>query len=415
MVDVFQQLADRGFVKQCTNEGAVRDLLRNLVVTFYAGFDPTADSLHVGSLMPIMAMAHLQRAGHKPIAIIGGGTAMIGDPSGKTETRRIMSAQEIESNGKGILSQLQRYLTLNETDGLFINNADWLLQLNYIQFLREIGRYFKVNEMIKVDTYKKRLDPESELGLSFIEFNYQLLQAYDFLQLFQLHHCLLQVGGDDQWSNIIAGVDLTKDVEKSSVYGLTFPLLTTALGQKMGKTEKGTVWLDAKKTSPYEFHQYWVNVHDDDVARFLAFFTFLPMSAIEELTKVGGEKLREAKQVLAFEVTRLAHGEAEAAKAQGAAQAVFSGAGGDASQLPMVEIVASRLSEGVLLIKFMEEAGIVSSQTEARRLVSEGAIALTGRIITSFDELLTNSSFLGGPVILRRGKKKFYRIVPTTQ
>jgi tyrosyl-tRNA synthetase len=411
-VDVFQQLVDRGFMKQCTNEDALRELLQHSVVTFYAGFDPTAESLHVGSLMPITAMADLQRAGHRPIAIIGGGTTMIGDPSGKTETRRIMSGGEIESNGKGILSQLQRYLTLNETDGLFANNADWLLPLSYIQFLREIGRHFKVNEMIRVDTYKQRL--EQELGLSFIEFNYQLLQAYDFLHLFQQHKCLLQVGGDDQWSNILAGVNLTKQVANSSVYGLTFPLLTTALGQKMGKTEKGTVWLDSKKTPPYDFYQYWVNVHDDDAKRFLALFTFLPMSDIEALTEVGGENLRQAKQVLAFEVTKLAHGETEATRAQEAAQAAFSGVGGDLSQLPAVEIAASRLSRGVSLVDFMTEVAITSSRTEARRLINQKGISINGVLITSCEECLSNAFLQNGVIILRRGKKNFYRIVTTT-
>lgn len=412
MTDVFTQLSERGFVQQCTDEVALRARLHNSRVTFYAGFDPTADSLHVGSLMPIMAMAHLQRAGHRPIAIIGGGTTMIGDPSGKTEARRLMPLTEIQANGVGILAQLQRYLNVDGTDGLFANNADWLLNLNYIDFLRDIGRYFKVNEMIKVDAYRKRL--ENEEGLSFIEFNYQLLQAYDFLHLFQAHGCTLQVGGDDQWSNILAGVDLTRRVTRSSVYGLTFPLLTTALGQKMGKTEKGTIWLSANKTSPYDFYQYWVNVHDDDVARFLAFFTFLPMDEVNALTAEGGEKLRHAKQALAFEVTKLCHGEGEAQQAKQTALAAFSAVEGDITKLPTLEIAGRSLSAGVLLVDFMAEQKLVSSKAEARRLIQQGGISLNDIPITSCDERLTVASFKEGAVILRRGKKTVYRIVPDT-
>ncbi len=413
MSDVYEILAERGFVQQCTDEAALRVLLQNSKVTFYAGFDPTASSLHIGSLMPIMAMAHLQQTGHRPIAIIGGGTTMIGDPSGKTEARRLMPLEEIQSNGLGILGQLQRYLNVDGTSGLFKNNADWLLPLNYIEFLREIGRHFKVNEMIKVDAYKKRL--ENEEGLSFIEFNYQLLQAYDFLHLLQTYGCTLQVGGDDQWSNILAGVDLSRRVMKSSVYGLTFPLLTTALGQKMGKTEKGTIWLDAARTSPYDFYQYWVNVHDDDVKRFLAFFTFLSMDEINTLTAVSGEKLRHAKQVLAFEVTKLCHGEAEALKAQNAAQAAFSAKGGDLSQLPTLFIAASKLAASVLLVDFMLETQVVSSKADARRLIKQGGISLNDIPVTSCEQYLYADYLRDGAIILRRGKKTFYRIITTDQ
>lgn len=410
MTDAFEVLKERGFVKQCTNETAIQALLLHSQVTFYAGFDPTANSLHVGSLMPIMAMAHLQQAGHIPIAIIGGGTTMIGDPSGKTEARKLISLEEIEQNGCSILAQLQRYLKMGEGVGLFMNNADWLLGLKYIDFLREIGRHFKVNEMIKVDAYKQRLDREE--GLSFIEFNYQLLQAYDFMVLFQAHHCVLQVGGDDQWSNILAGVDLIRRTRRAPAFGLTFPLLTTALGQKMGKTESGTIWLDAEKTSPYDFYQYWINVHDDDVERFLAFFTFLPMNEIQKLTKVGGSQLREAKQTLAFEVTKLAHGEQEAIKAQEAARAAFGSDGGDVSQLPALTISAENLSHGIALTLVMVEHGIASSNGEARRLIQQGGIYLNGSRVESIELILNCDSVKDGSILIRKGKKTFYRIVP---
>ncbi len=410
MIDVFEQLSERGFVKQCTDDVALRAVLQYSQVTFYAGFDPTADSLHVGSLMPIMAMAHLQRAGHIPIAIIGGGTTMIGDPSGKTEARRLMSLEEIKSNGDCILAQLQRYLALGEASGMFINNADWLLSLKYIDFLRDIGRYFKVNEMIRVEAYRQRL--EREEGLSFIEFNYQLLQAYDFLVLFDRHHCLLQVGGDDQWSNILAGSDLIRRTRRAPAFGLTFPLLATALGQKMGKTESGTIWLDAKKTSPYDFYQYWINTHDDDVERFLTFFTFLPMNNVQDLVKVKGAELRQAKQVLAFEVTKLAHGEAEAEKAKATAQAAFAPqTSGDLSQLPTIVIAADRLATGLSLVEMMAEHKIATSRGDARRLIEQGGISINGIAIDSCDAVLNDSFLQNGMILLRRGKKNFYRIV----
>lgn len=410
MSDAFEALKERGFVKQCTNEYAIQELLLHSGVTFYAGFDPTADSLHVGSLMPIMAMAHLQQAGHIPIAIIGGGTTMIGDPSGKTEARRLMSLTEINRNGVAILNQLKRYISMHEGAGLFINNADWLLDLKYVDFLREIGRHFKVNEMIKAEAYRQRL--EREEGLSFIEFNYQLLQAYDFLFLFDRHNCLLQVGGDDQWSNILAGADLIRRMRKKTAFGLTFPLITTALGQKMGKTESGTVWLDANKTRPYDFYQYWINTHDDDVERFLAFFTFLPMTDIREMVKAKGAELRHAKRVLAFEVTKLAHGQTEAEKAQGAARAAFGTDGGNLSQLPTIEIAAELLLVGVLLIDLMADENIASSKGEARRLIEQGGVYVNRSRVSSIDEVLNSNSVQDGSILIRKGKKTFYRIVP---
>ena len=306
MDNVFEALNERGFIKQTTNSEQVARLLGEEQVTYYVGFDPTAPSLHVGSLVPIMAMAHLQHAGHKPIAIIGGGTTMIGDPTDKTEMRPMLSEEQISTNSKGILTQLQRYLNLDDAianneesqtaskAGRFLNNADWLLSVNYIEFLRDIGKHFRVNEMIKAEGYRQRL--ERELGLSFLEFNYQLLQAYDYLCLFQEYGCRLQLGGDDQWGNILAGVDLVRRVEGERVHAVTFPLLTTASGAKMGKTASGAVWLDAERTSPYEFYQYWINVDDRDVFRFLAYFTFLPMDEIRHLGNLEDEAIREAKR-----------------------------------------------------------------------------------------------------------------------
>ncbi len=346
MSNVFETLQERGFVKQFTDESALRDALNNGSATFYVGFDPTASSLHCGSLMPIMAMAHLQRAGHKPIAIIGGGTTMIGDPSGRTKERDLLPIETIVANGEGILAQLQRYLNLDGKAGLFLNNADWLLPLNYIEFLRDIGKHFRVNEMIKAEAYRARL--EREEGLSFIEFNYQLLQAYDFMHLAKTHDCTLQMGGDDQWGNILAGVDLTRRIVRKTAHGLTFPLLTTASGAKMGKTADGAIWLDANRTSPYDFYQYWINCDDRDVARFLAYFTFLPMDEVRRLGALEGADLRGAKEVLAFEATKLCHGESAAQEAQNAAKAAFGGAG-DLSSVPTTEIETTRLETGYFI------------------------------------------------------------------
>ena len=357
MDNVFEALNERGFIKQTTNAEQIANLLAEERVTYYVGFDPTAPSLHVGSLVPIMAMAHLQRAGHKPIAIIGGGTTMIGDPTDKTEMRPMLSQEQITANAKGILAQMQRYLKLDNgiadsedsqatsETGRFLNNADWLLSVNYIEFLRDIGKHFRVNEMIKAEGYRQRL--ERELGLSFLEFNYQLLQAYDYLCLFQKYGCRLQLGGDDQWGNILAGVDLVRRIEGERVHAVTFPLLTTASGAKMGKTAGGAVWLDAERTSPYEFYQYWINTDDRDVSRFLAYFTFLPMDEVRRLGSLEDEAIREAKEVLAYEVTQLAHGKTEADNAQAASRAAFSGGNLDEAAMPTSTIASERLDGGI--------------------------------------------------------------------
>ena len=421
MSDVFETLNERGFIKQITHPEQVARLLAEEQITYYVGFDPTAPSLHIGSLVPIMAMAHLQRAGHKPIAIIGGGTTMIGDPTDKTEMRPMLSAEQISDNAKGILAQLQRYLNLDNqkaesTDaqtasetGKFLNNADWLLSVNYIEFLRDIGKHFRVNEMIRAEGYRQRL--ERELGLSFLEFNYQLLQAYDYLYLFQEYGCRLQLGGDDQWGNILAGVDLIRRIEGERVHAVTFPLLTTATGAKMGKTAGGAVWLDAEQTSPYEFYQYWINVHDRDVSRFLAYFTFLPMDEVRRLGNLEHEAIREAKAVLAYEVTRLAHGKAEADKAQVASRAAFGGGNLSDAEMPMTSIAADRLDSGIPIMTLFHEVGLANSRSEARRLIQQGGAYINEKQYRAIDMVIGSDLLEENALLLRAGKKRYHRIV----
>ncbi len=421
MDNVFETLSERGFIKQTTNAEQAARLLAEEQVTYYVGFDPTASSLHVGSLVPIMAMAHLQRAGHKPIAIIGGGTTMIGDPTDKTEMRPMLLQEQISANGTAILSQLQRYLNLDNTPtnatksqtpskvGGFFNNADWLLSINYIEFLRDIGKHFRVNEMIKAEGYKQRLD--RELGLSFLEFNYQLLQAYDYLYLFREYGCRLQLGGDDQWGNILAGVDLIRRIEGERVHAVTFPLLTTASGAKMGKTADGAVWLDAERTSPYEFYQYWINVDDRDVSRFLAYFTFLPIEEVRRLGKLEHEAIREAKEVLAYEVTRLAHGKAEADKAQTTSRAAFGGGNLNDAEMPMTHIAADRLDSGIPIMTLFHEVGLANSRSEARRLIQQGGAYINEKQYRAIDMVVGSNLLEDDALLLRAGKKRYHRIV----
>ena len=409
MSNVFETLQERGFVQQCTNEENVSSLLSGDQITYYVGFDPTADSLHAGSLVPIMAMANLQRAGHKPIAIIGGGTTMIGDPTDKTEMRPIISTEQIEKNGAGILAQLQRYLDLDNTAGLFLNNAEWLLSLNYIEFLRDIGKHFRVNEMIRAEGYRQRL--ERELGLSFLEFNYQLLQSYDYLCLFQKYDCVLQLGGDDQWGNILAGVDLVRRIEGKRVHGLTFPLLTTAGGAKMGKTAGGAVWLDSNRTSPYEFYQYWINTDDRDVERFLAYFTFLPMDEVRRLGSLEHDAIREAKAVLAYEATKLAHGKVEADKAQETSRAAFGGGGLDLEAMPMTAISTERLNTGIPIMELFHEVGLTTSKSEARRLIQQGGAYINEKQYKAIDVVVDTTLLKEDALLLRAGKKRYHRVV----
>lgn len=405
MTNVFDTLRERGFVQQTSHEDKLAALLAEEKVTAYVGFDPTSDSLHVGHLLPLMALVHLGRAGHRPIALIGGGTAMIGDPSGRTELRKMMSKETVNSNFKGIKKQLQEILSRNSIDMVILNNADWIWDLNYIDFLREIGSQFSVNRMLTAECFKSRL----ERGLSFIEFNYMLLQAYDFLKLYRDYGCRLQLGGDDQWSNILAGADLIRRLEQAEAYVLTIPLLTTSSGKKMGKTEAGAVWLDSNKTTPYEFYQYWRNCDDADVEKLLALYTLLPMDEVRALGALEGEEINRAKQILAFEVTKFVHGETEAQKAQDAALALF-GAGGSTESVPVSEISRDRVAVGIDLGELMSEVGLSSSNSEARRLIDQGGVYVNDIRVCDRFQQVTLSDVKDGKIVLRKGKKT-YRIV----
>lgn len=401
-MSVIKILEERGFIKQTTHQEPLYEVLEKEKVTFYVGFDPTADSLHVGHLLPVMGMAHMQQAGHRPIAILGGGTAMIGDPSGKTDMRKMLTQETIDHNASCFKKQLSRFLDFDNDRALMINNGEWLLKLNYIDFLREIGSQFSVNRMLTAECFKSRM----EKGLSFIEFNYMLLQSYDFLTLFRRYGCKLQMGGDDQWSNILAGADLIRRLEGQEVYGITFPLLTTASGKKMGKTESGAVWLDPEKTSPYEFYQYWRNTEDQDVEKFLRLYTFLPMDEIRRLGALKDQEINEAKKVLAFEVTKLVHGEAEARKAAAAAAAFFGGSGNH-DDMPAFELPQMELAKGLTIIDLVVLAGLADSKSEARRLVTQGGISLGDERVNEFNRVISVSDFNEGRVLLKKGKKQF--------
>lgn len=406
--NAFDILNKRGFVAQVTDEEAVREKLANEQVTFYIGFDSTADSLHAGSLVTIMAMMHLQQAGHKPIGLVGGGTTMVGDPSGKTELRQMLTKETIEGYGHKIHAQLNHYLHFDEGKAIAENNANWLLDLNYVTFLREIGRHFSVNRMLAAEAYKQRL----ERGLSFIEFNYQLLQAYDYLELYRRYGCTLQMGGDDQWGNILAGVDLVRREESITVHALTYPLLTTSSGAKMGKTAAGAVWLDAEKLSPYDFYQYWINCDDQDVEKLLKIFTFLPLDEISRLAALQGAELREAKRVLAFEATKITHSQAEAETAEQGAKAAFAGGGsGNVDAMPNSALPAARLAEGVGVLEIFTEVGLTKSRGEARRMLQQGGIYVNDTRITQVDKQITAADSQPDGIILRAGKKKYHRLI----
>jgi tyrosyl-tRNA synthetase len=407
MENVFDVLCARGFVQQVTHPDILCQRLGSERLTFYIGYDPTARSLHIGSLLTIMAMAHMQRAGHRPLVIVGGGTAMIGDPSGRTEMRQMLSQDTIAQNVQALRTQLQRYVALEGDNGaIVVNNADWLAELKYIDFLRDIGRHFSVNRMLTFEAYKQRL----ETGLSFLEFNYQLLQAYDFLVLFQRYGCVLQIGGDDQWGNMVAGVDLIRRVANGEAFVMTFPLLATASGQKMGKTAAGAIWLDAELTSPYEFYQFWINVDDRDVQRFLKYYTFLPLEEITRLSALQGAELRQAKEVLAFEVTRLTHGEDEARKARDAAHALFDGTG-VVTGVPETVIPQVRLAAGVPVVDLLVETGLAASKSAARRLIQQGGASLNGTRLAHLEAIVTSADLHDGALLLRAGKKHYHRVV----
>ena len=406
--DFLPVMKERGFFKQCTDEATLAELLAAESVTGYIGFDPTADSLHIGSMVPIMGLVHLQRHGHRPIGIAGGGTAMVGDPSGKTELRKMMTLETIQENLRGIKGQLAHFVDFGDgpTDGLLLNNADWLVDWSYLDFLREIGRHFSINVMLSRESVKQRL----EHGMSFIEFNYMILQAYDFMVLNRDHGCRLQMGGDDQWGNIVSGIDLTRRMNRQEVYGLTFPLIATATGEKMGKTAAGAVWLDARRTSPYDFFQYWVNVDDRDVERFLKLYTLLPMDEVRKLAALQGADIRDAKRRLAWEVTAALHGEAAANEAEQAAAALF-GAGGDAAGIPSSQRPAADLAgDGLPLTDALADAGLAKSKGEARRLIRQGGIRVNDEAVTDEMRMLTPADVRDGVIALRAGKKRFHHV-----
>lgn len=406
MASVFDTLKERGFIAQITHEEPIKELLENEKVSFYIGFDPTADSLHVGHFLQMVVMAHMQRAGHRPIAIVGAGTAMVGDPTGKTDMRKMMTREEIAQNANNFKKQLSNFIDFNEGRALMLDNSDWLLDLNYVNFLREIGVHFSVNRMLTAECFKSRL----EKGLSFIEFNYMLMQSYDFLKLHQQYGCNLQLGGDDQWSNILGGIDLIRRVEGKEAYGMTFTLLTTSEGKKMGKTEKGALWLDPNKTTPYEFYQYWRNIHDADVIKCLKLLTFLPMEEIEELAKLKDQEINKAKEVLAYEVTKLIHGEEEALKSQQTAQALFS-KGVSSSDMPTTEITQVELGEGIFIIDLLLKAKLIPSKGEGRRLIDQGGVNVNEEKVEKFDQLITAEDFKDNELIIKKGKKVYHKIL----
>ncbi len=407
---MLEELKERGFYQQSTHPEEMAELLKKERICCYIGFDPTADSMHVGHLIPLMGLSHMQKGGHRIIALMGGGTAMIGDPTGKTEIRKMLTEEQLQSNIEGMLPQFERFLDFSE-DALLVNNAEWLRDLNYIDFLRDIGRHFSVNRMLSFETYKIRLDS----GLSFLEFNYQLLQAYDFLELNRRFNCILQMGGDDQWANIISGTDLIRRVERDNAFGWTYPLLTTSSGKKMGKTEKGAVWLDPKRTSPYEYYQFWVNTEDNDVERFLSLFTFMSMKEVRELGKLRGSNIREAKKRLAFETTSIIHGIENARQAQQAAESLFSGrklnSVIDNSNVPCTVIDPKRFSVGLGIFDIFLETGLCKSKGEARRLQAQGGVYVNDQRIDDPDFCLEASDLKNAEVILRAGKKRYHRLI----
>ena len=404
---MLEDLKERGFFQQSTHPEELAKRLKEDRVCCYVGFDPTADSLHVGHLIPLMGLAHMQRGGHRIIALMGGGTAMIGDPSGKTEMRKMLTEEQLQSNIEGMLPQMERFLDFSG-DAILVNNSTWLRDLNYIDFLRDIGRHFSVNRMLSFETYKIRL----ETGLSFLEFNYQLLQAFDFLELNRRYNCTLQMGGDDQWANIISGTDLIRRVERKDAFGWTYPLLTTSSGKKMGKTEKGALWLDPKRTSAYEYYQYWVNTEDTDVEKFLALFTFLPMNEVRQLGQLQGADIREAKQRLAFETTALIHGKETALQAQEAAQSLFSGDGkSDNSNVPSTTIAAENFSAGLDIFESFLQTGLCKSKGEARRLQVQGGVYVNDERIDNPEYCLGETDLQDGEILLRAGKKRYHRLI----
>lgn len=404
-MSVYDVLAERGFLKQVSHEEEIRELLEKEKITFYIGFDPTADSLHVGHFIALMAMSHMQKAGHRPIVLLGGGTGMVGDPSGKDEMRKMLTPEFIAHNIACFKKQMSRFIDFSDDKAIMVNNADWLLDLNYIKLLREVGVHFSVNRMLTAECFKKRL----ERGLSFFEFNYMIMQAYDFWTLNKKYSCIMEMGGDDQWSNMLAGVELIRRKEQKPAFCMTCKLLTTSDGRKMGKTEKGALWLDPEKTSPYDFYQYWRNVDDSDVENCLALLTFLPMDEVRRLGSLKDSAINEAKKVLAYEVTKLVHGEEEAEKAKQAAKALFGG-GGAMTDVPTVNLTAEQAN--TKLIDVLTAAKVFSSKREARQMVQQGGLYIGDTAVSDAEMQLSPEMFdADKSLLVRKGKKKYYRLL----
>ena len=404
--NVFDVLKERGFIEQTTHEDEIRELLANQKIKFYIGFDPTADSLHVGHFMQIIIMMYMQKFGHTPIVLVGGGTGMVGDPSGRTDMRKMMTVETVRAHCRKFEKLFERFIDFSDNKAIAINNADWLMNLNYIDFLREIGSQFSVNRMLSAECFKQRL----EKGLSFLEFNYMLMQAYDFLVLYRDLDCKMQFGGDDQWSNILAGVDLVRRKEQGQVFGMTFSLLTNSQGKKMGKTASGALWLDANKTSAYEFYQYWRNVEDEDVKKCLKMLTFLPIEEIEAMTCEKGENINKAKEVLAYEVTKLVHGEEVAKNTETAVKAAFSGEG-DLENLPTTVITKDEAKSGIGLIDLMKRAELISSNSEGFRLVKQGGVSIGDVKVEDGKRIITEGDFSDNSLVIKKGKKVYHRII----
>jgi tyrosyl-tRNA synthetase len=405
--NVLDVLTERGFVEQVSDAQGLRDVVER-PITCYVGFDPSAASLHVGHLVPIMALAHMQRHGHRVMAIMGGGTGMIGDPTDKDEMRRLLPVEQIDANVASQRRQMARLLDFSEGRALMLNNAEWLRPLHYVGFLRDIGRHFSVNRMLAAEGYRRRYD--SEGGLNFLEFNYMLLQAYDFLHVFREYGCVLQAGGNDQWGNIVAGVDLIRRVEGKAAYAITYPLLTTSSGAKMGKTAGGAVWLDPELVSAYEYYQYWINCEDADVQRFLALFTFLPMERVRDLSRLTGADIRQAKEVLAFETTSILHGEGAAREAQEASRRLFGG-GAATEAVPATELSGAELAAGIAAPDLFQRVGLCASRSEARRLIQQGGAYINEAPVAAVEERISTGHLAAGELLLRAGKKRYHRIV----
>lgn len=404
-MSVFDTLSERGYIEQCTHEDEIKELLEKEKISFYIGFDPTADSLHVGHFIQIMVMMHMQQAGHRPIALLGGGTAMVGDPSGRSDMRQMMTVDTIDHNVACFRKQMGRFLDFSDDKALIVDNGDWLRDLKYIDFLREVGSEFSVNRMLTADCYKTRY----EKGLTFLEFNYMLMQSYDFLELYRKYDCKMELGGNDQWSNILGGVELVRRLDHGQALGMTFKLLTTSEGKKMGKTAKGALWIDEEKTTPYEFYHYWRNIDDADVENCLALLTFLPMDEVRKLGSYKDAKINEAKEILAYEVTKLVHGEEKANKAQEAERALFA-KGGEGDNVPSVDMKADDFKDGMNILDLYLKAGLIPSKGEGRRLMQQGGIKIKGQSVSDFNRAITLDDFEDNKLLLQKGKKTFKQI-----